>query len=73
MSQYLKVLKSFTCYAITAEDSEGRTRKSFMAGEKIFSLRRDYHTDRKFLNVTCPDYLLLDVDARNVYPLVDSR
>jgi hypothetical protein len=73
MSQYIKVLKNFSCFAVTADDPEGRTKKSFIAGEKFYSLRRDYHSDRRFLNITCPEYLLLDVDSRNVYPLVDSR
>lgn len=73
MSQYIKVLKNFTCYAITAEDPNGQTRKSFTYGEKLYSLKRVMHANGKTLNIVCPDFLLLDVPATAVYPLVDAR
>jgi len=70
---YFKILYPFTCFAVTADDANGNTRKSFNKGDKIYILRKIVHENGKTMNAVCPDYLLLDVELRNVYPLVNLK
>lgn len=70
---YYKVTNQFTCNAITPDDPEGNTRKSFGRGDKIYILKKLVHSNGKTMNAVCPDYLLLDVELRNVYPLVNLK
>jgi len=70
---FFKILNSFSCFAITAEDPNGRTRKTFSRSDKVYVLKRVLHSDGLKVNLVCPDYLLLDVNLSDIYPLTNMR